>query len=96
MKLFEIHITFNVPEEEKKKELEEFTERMNWKWSYIRNDPVLGKRNFCYATKYASTLEQAKEFIRLFSSECVFVPVRQKIEHIVYDTKLGESFLGLS
>lgn len=90
--LYEIHLTFSVGGE-RKHALERYTEERGWKWSYIQNDPVLGKQNYCYATRYAASMDRARASIQGFVSECPEPAIRQKIEHIVFDTKAGDEFL---
>ena len=90
--LYEIHLTFDT-NAERREELERYTESLGWKWSYIQNDPVLGKKNFCYATRYAGSMDKALDEIRGFVSESPEDAIRQKVEHIVYDTKAGDEFL---
>lgn len=65
---------------------------LHWKTSEIARDPVLGQATYFYLTSHGATYDQLFERMETAAlalrAEGVEV-VREKIEHIVYDTKLG-------
>lgn len=83
MSLYEAHITYK---EECRTMLEALT-IPGWKFSCIDGDPVLGKQKFCYLTSYDIDGKILLHRMRMVVESMGFSCVRQKIEHIVYDTK---------
>lgn len=86
---FECHITLDVADASMG---EEVAKVLHWKTSEIARDPVLGQASYFYLTSHDSTYDRM--FMRMkvavkFLQDRGVKPVRQKIEHIVYDTKLG-------
>lgn len=64
----------------------------HWKTSEIARDPVLGEATYFYLTSHGATydhlygrMKAASEALQSLGVEVV----REKIEHIVYDTKTG-------
>lgn len=67
-------------------------QQFGWKTSEIARDPLLGDGTYFYLTKHADDymtlyVEMSVAVVTLLRSDA-FV-VRQKIEHIVFDTKTG-------
>src|SRR5690349_9915611 len=91
MSKYEAHITFDKQYAEKLKP-GLATSTVNWQYSAIDDDPIMGQKPYCYWTGYSSDPN-----VLLGSMQAVSwaltgsgVPVlRQKIERIIYDTKTG-------
>lgn len=86
--LFECHITYP---RDKADIIEKFASDLHWKFSKIDGDPVLGKEIFCYLTTHSD------DYMKMFSKMIATVhtisnedikPVREKIELIMFDTKV--------
>ena len=88
---YECHITVGCPSGSKELcELEELGKQHKWKTSIIHGDPQLGKEDFFYFTKHAVSFEKIKEeMTRMVGIIGANKVIRQKIEHIVFDTKTG-------
>lgn len=67
-------------------------EALHWKTSEIARDPVLGQATYFYLTSHGKTFEhlfgRMREAVAALKAKGLEV-VREKIEHIVFDTKLG-------
>lgn len=86
---YESHITVDRDHAEVAKQV---AAEMGWKFSCIDGDPVLGQKVFAYLTAHDRTYEALRANMRRTSALLLArdVPViREKIEHIVYDTKTG-------
>lgn len=84
---YECHITCHLKDA---KIAEKVAVDLHWKTSEIARDPVLGKDSYFYLTSHSldynsmfSRMEQAAIQLREAGVEVL----REKIEHIVYDTK---------
>lgn len=69
---------------------EEVARELHWKTSRIDGDPVLGKAVYFYLTTHAVLLPRMIERLDAATAalrERGVEVVREKIEHIVYDTK---------
>lgn len=84
---YECHITCRVRDAEKAAKV---AEALHWKTSEIARDPVLGADTYYYLTShhvsYVTMHARMKVAVQALQAEGVEV-VREKIEHIVYDTK---------
>ena len=65
---------------------------LHWKTSEIARDPVLGQGTYFYLTSHGATYDQI--FVRMQQASQALIDhgvavLREKIEHIVYDTKTG-------
>jgi hypothetical protein len=89
---YECHITLRGQPQR----LKELVESYGWKFSAIDGDPVLGAGVLCYATKHFNTRHPESDVIREMNSvaaelagkSLVEEVVRQKVELVVYDTKV--------
>lgn len=83
--MYECHITVEKPTDRTPFEL--LATEHGWKTSCIDGDPVLGKKAFFYFTAHAKSydhiFQKMSELARILGEKVV---IRQKIEHIVYDT----------
>ncbi len=86
---FECHITCHVRDAEVAACV---AEALHWKTSEIARDPTLGGATYFYLTSHGATyvhlfgrMQEASSSLRHLGVEVV----REKIEHIVYDTKLS-------
>lgn len=85
---YELHITMEDPEPFKVKTA---VEALQWKFSKIDGDPIMGEGIKCYATNYSNA--ELKEVIKwiedtadqLSSLGCNVI--RRKIEKTIYDRK---------
>lgn len=85
--MYEAHMTFDLSEAEACKEFAS-DPNQRWRYSQILGDPVLGPGGRCYLTAYGKDpLDLKYQMIAI--SEMFRMPIRMKIEHIVYDTKTG-------
>lgn len=67
-----------------------------WVFSEITGCPILGQGTYCYLTGYDSDpVELRRRMQRVADqlAEHAAVPLRMKIEHIVFDTKTGRNEL---
>jgi hypothetical protein len=87
--MHECHITISKPENVD--ELDALAARFGWKTSFIHGDPLLGKAGYFYFTTHHVDYDKIFEKMEFLSGylEGAFniVPLRKKIEQIVYDTK---------
>lgn len=89
--LYECHITLNAEDADKATALLDKTD-MKWKTSKIDGDPVLGKKIYFYLTTHAVDYSEIHQ--KMSRTAAVLYAggldvVRQKIEAIVFDTKVG-------
>lgn len=86
---YECHITIQVKDAEIG---EKVAAAHCWKTSEIKRDPVLGDGSHFYLTRHSKNFLDMVDRMELISAalrkEAVEI-LRQKIEHIVYDTKTG-------
>jgi len=85
--MFECHITIGLADAELG---EEIAQQLHWSTSQIERDPVLGKASYFYLTTHENNLVRIKlrmEYASKMLRECGVLVIREKIEHIVYDTK---------
>lgn len=88
---YECHIT--IKDNVEHSTIEKILNNVNWKFSCIKGDPILGKQTFCYATKHYPTnkskeevIEKVNEASNLFEKNGLEI-IRKKIELIIWDTK---------
>lgn len=88
---YECHITMRG----KREDISPVVESEEWKFSCIDGDPVLGKEIFCYATRHYSAVRVPLEEVVMHMNIAALVfhkvgieIVRQKVELVVYDTKM--------
>jgi hypothetical protein len=65
---------------------------LNFKFSRIDGDPLMGAKPFCYLTAYhenPTILFGLMNAVALALEKVGISPLREKIERIVYDTKTG-------
>lgn len=86
---YEVHITMKSSSEIARQAVE----GLDWKFSCIDGDPALGDHVFCYATKHfpisndlQSIIQQTNITAKTLSDYAEVV--RQKVELIVYDTRV--------
>ena len=87
--IYECHITIALADAEAG---ERVAKELHWSTSQIERDPVLGKDSYFYLTTHDSQLARIKSRMHHASFELKEAGVnviREKIEHIVYDTKMG-------
>ena len=87
--MYECHITVEATQGEHET-LNKIAEDFQWKTSHIQNDPLLGKKPYFYFTCHHMDYNSIfGKMVALRSTLFVFGKqvVREKIEHIVYDTK---------
>lgn len=94
--MLEIHITCNTTDKELIDDI--VREYSNWKTSSIQGDPVLGPETRYYLTSHAKNFPKAySEMVEM--SKCLeangVTITRQKIELIIFDTKLKDYVLPL-
>lgn len=87
--LFECHITLNLSDKEIG---EEVAKELHWKTSEIERDPVLGKDSYFYLTThendYVRIYDKMKYTVSELDEHFGVRVVREKIELIMYDTKV--------
>jgi hypothetical protein len=86
--MYECHVTFN---KEREEDLKDLAKEFHWKYSAIDGDPVLGNKVFAYLTthdKDYDTIYRRMKTVEELACLQGTLPVRSKIEHIVYDTKV--------
>ena len=89
MSLYECHLTIPAANAAAGKEI---AAKLHWKFSVIVGDPVLGKHVFAYLTTHGTDLMKVMGRMNEVSAEIRAYGVdviREKIELIVYDTKVG-------
>ena len=92
MRYYECHITLkdSLPRDYVRQQVEEF----NWKFSAIDGDPILGNETFCYATRHYPESKPKDEVIKDMNDMAVRLAkdeievVREKVELVIYDTKV--------
>lgn len=85
--MYECHITFENVDSELEVRLLAYASEVGWKTSFIDGDPALGPGKRFFLTSHASNLEDMYVNMRLVSIQAPAVPIREKIEQIVHDTK---------
>jgi hypothetical protein len=87
---YEAHLTFDQKHEQ---EVRAASKATSWKFSVITGCPVLGQGTYCYLSGYNPDsphfLLGQMGMVILSLEKFGIVPLRSKIEHIVYDTKTG-------
>ena len=87
--MFECHITVNKPKTPFKIScLEKLGKKYGWATSMIDGDPVMGDKVFFYFTRYSNNLNKILNEMAEFSNLIPERVVRQKVEQIVYDSRL--------
>ena len=84
---YECHITLSVKDAEIAAKL---AKEHHWKTSEIARDPVLGNNTYYYLTSHHSNYTDMFIHLRNMVEQLTFNKInviREKIEHIVYDTK---------
>jgi hypothetical protein len=88
---YEIHITVNQKDREG---VQACAEKHGWKTSEIARDIILGNNTYFYLTCHCKTKAEAFEKLGEASYYLIvnyqIAIVRQKIELIIYDTKMKE------
>ncbi len=91
--MFEIHFTVRKPDtREAKDKLEAIGRASEWSTSCIDGDPLLGAKPYFYFTDHEHTFEAAHDRRKMLALVLEIEGIeilREKIEHIVYDTKTG-------
>jgi len=86
---YECHVTTTVAHADA---AEALAQEFGWKTSQIQRDPLLGDDTFFYLTKHNAdflTLYQQMTLLVLRMTSDGLPVLREKIEHIIYDTKKG-------
>jgi hypothetical protein len=83
--MYECHVTLRKPQDTR--ELESLALEKQWKTSFIVGDPLLGKEGFFYFTTHHVDYDQIFSKMRSLADRLGTLVIREKIEHIVYDTK---------
>lgn len=86
---YECHITVTVADA---KAATVIADCMGWKTSEIKRDPTLGDGSHFYLTAHSPDMPRLRgkmEETSLKLAEAGCKVLREKIEHIVYDTKTG-------
>lgn len=89
---YEIHVTI-APEDLKNKQLQAYCMVGRWSMSQISDDEVIAGKHG-YLTTHKRTLADAHMVINLMHGFLVSLgirPVREKIEHVVFDTRGGSA-----
>lgn len=84
---YEAHLTFN---KEDARAVESVGDQENWVFSVISGCPILGQGTYCYLTNYdisGRTLKARMDYVASLCKAKGAVPLRTKIERIVYDSK---------
>ncbi len=87
---FECHLTIDVPLNQLGHLREEIENKIDWKFSRITDDPLLGEGMFCYATAHFTYAMQALCKTEGLSEELRrsgFNVVRRKIEIVMFDER---------
>lgn len=84
---FECHITIDAPSTP---ELKQLVELYGWSFSCITGDPLLGPKNYCYATNHFHSKEDAVD-LALDRASYIrargYAVARVKVEEVVFDTR---------
>lgn len=86
--IFELHLTFPASQREMVRQVAKTAPQ--WTFSAIDNDPILGPGVKCYLTSYDKDYGNAVSKVRAMGLYCAqngLLPLREKVEMIVYDTK---------
>jgi len=87
--MVEIHVTTSTKFAAKAQEI---AQTLHWKTSEIARDPVLGNDTFFYLTTHSASVKAAftrLEYCVKQLEEVGVEVIRQKIEIVIFDTKLG-------
>ena len=88
---YEIHITSHLPpRRDIERQYKKLAEEEHWTTSKINGDPNLGAGAKFYFTTYETTLDRAFIKLNIMTDRMrdLRIPIiREKIEHIVFDTK---------
>lgn len=87
MQPFEIHLTFS---HHAAADVRRLSDTLKWKYSQIDGDPVLGNKVFCYLTTHAPDFMSARNALEHAVQWLIgqgVVPIRKKIEVVVYDDR---------
>lgn len=88
-KPYEIHITLPWLYDSRD-QLEVLAAAHDWHFSCIEGDPDLGNGNKYYFTRHEATEAEAHAELNSMVGQLMhynYEPIRQKIEHIIFDTK---------
>lgn len=88
--LFEAHITVDAVHADRLQRVSKGL--IGWKFSKIDGDPIMGLGTRCYLTAYDKDDKQLLTRMKsiVVGLELIDIPhLRQKIEHIVFDTSTG-------
>lgn len=86
----ETHITCHINDSGT---VEQVGTAVNWKFSKIDGDPLLGAKPHCYLTSHSKSVEDAlveMKRVEYILREASVLVLRSKIELIIYDTASGE------
>ena len=89
--LYECHITVAVDDSDKASTV---AKELHWKTSEIARDPVLGNATYFYLTSHSDDYQKMWDRMSAASASLKaagVIVIREKIEHIVYDTKVKVS-----
>lgn len=89
--MYECHLTYEgiEPGSSEEEQLLELAQTQGWKSSYVTHDPVLGPGRRFFLTGHSTDLGYLASVMRWMVANSVLPPAREKIEHIVHDTKTG-------
>jgi len=89
--IYEAHITITAEFADRIKDLQNKGMLSTWKFSQIHGDIILGDKLYCYLTMHERDVFKLKTKLD-FAAEALrgmgFLVIREKIEAIIYDTKL--------
>lgn len=95
--IFEIHFTFpreaSSRVEQACKDISASVAKLQVKFSVIAGDPVMGPETYCYASAHARSMNNSLGIVSIletFFAGRGILPLRKKIEIVVYDTKTQE------
>lgn len=87
--MYECHITVTIADAV---EAEKIAIEFKWKTSEIKRDPLLGEGSHFYLTAHDANFQRLYTKMIMTAADlrsCFCTVLREKIEHIVYDTKTG-------
>jgi hypothetical protein len=87
--VYECHITIALADAEIG---EKVAEKFHWSTSQIERDPVLGKASYFYLTTHSKDFAEIEDRMNVATETLGLLGalvIREKIEQIIYDTKLG-------
>lgn len=86
--MYECHVTINKPETAHEHEkMDKMGKDLGWKTSCIERDPLLGRATYFYFTTHHVDYDSIFRKMKSLSEVLGNLVIREKIEHILYDTK---------